>query len=182
MNIRSSGCAFYLAVSLACGCSSGDQTPPQDAVKADLGSLGGDLSVGDLAMTGACNSLVNAASLVQQTMVNQPMPSATMGGTIQPGTYHLTDSKIYQGAPPGVVPLKLQVTQLISGSSVQAVQRTGSSADTYTTSTYNSSGTTLSVTIVCGGAGMGNLGYDATGTQYTTYNDAAKTVNVWTRQ
>jgi hypothetical protein len=133
--------------------------------------------------SGACNSLVNAAPVVQQTVVNQPMPSPTNGGTIASGTYYLTDSKIYQGAPPGEVPLQLQITQYISGATVQTTQHIMNSPNsTHDTRTYTVSGTMLTVTFTCGGTGMGNLGYDATPTQYTTYNGVGKTVNVWTRQ
>lgn len=143
----------------------------------------------DLAMTptqdggGDCNSIANAAPVVQQTMVNQPMPSPSMGGVIASGTYYLTDSKIYQGAPPGVVPLQLQITQVISGSNAQTVQRVNNAANSQRDArTYATNGTTLTLTIMCPAAASGTLGYDYIGNQLITYNSAAKTVNVWTKQ
>ena len=132
---------------------------------------------------GACNNLVNTAPIVRQTFVNQPAPSPRGGGAIVPGTYYLTDSKIYQGAPPGRGPLELQATQVIAGASMKTVQHVGNSANSiYDTRTYSSSATLLTVTFVCGGKGTQTVGFDATPSQYTTYNSTAKTVNIWTRQ
>lgn len=177
--------------SLGCG---SDVSPTIDASAAyDLSDLpsGEDLLVaGDMVGVaiddggaGTCNSLVNTAAVVQQTVVNQPMPSPVAGGPIASGMYYLTDSKIYQGAPPGVVPLQLQITQSVSGATVQTVQHImNSPSSTHDTRTYTTAGTILTVSFTCGGNASGTLGYDATPTQYTTYNNGGKTVNVWTRQ
>jgi hypothetical protein len=170
-----------VVLSGGCGDRSSDKrdSGASDAGTADL-AWPQDLALGDLATGGACNTLSNAAPVVQQTMVNQPMPTPTIGGTIAPGTYYLTDSRIYQGAPPGVMPTQVQATQLISGSTVQSVQRAMNSANGYDTRSYSTSGTNLTITLVCGGKGTTTVGYDATATTYTTYNNAAKTVSVWT--
>ena len=147
----------------------------------DLGSS--DLASGADMAPDICAMIANGASVVQQTMVAQTMPTPTMGGTIAPGTYFLTDSKIYQGAPPGTTPVQLKATQLVSAGVIQSVQQiVGSSNSVYSTRTYMTSAMTLTLMSTCGVAGTASLGYDATATQYTTYNDSAKTVNVWTKQ
>lgn len=181
-----------LVLGFVSGCKAKTSTPSNDLTIAtqggDLAVSGNDLAPADMVGSasndmagGNCNALANSAPVVQQTVVAQPMPTASTGGTIQPGTYYLTDSKIYQGAPPGVTPVQIQATQLVSGSTVQTVQHiTGSPNSLYSTRTYGTAGTTLTITFTCGGTGTAMLGYDATSTQYTTYNDSAKTVNVWT--
>jgi hypothetical protein len=154
-----------------------DMLSASDLSQSDL--LG---STGDLAID-ICAMISNTASLVQQTTVAQAMPTPTMGGSIAPGTYYLTDSKIYQGAPPGTTPVQLKATQVVSSAAIQSVQQVvGAANSVYSTRTYATSGTTLNLTSTCGGTGSAMLGYDATPTQYTTYNDTAKTVNVWTKQ
>jgi len=172
---------LLLVVGMVAGC--GGPASSGDAGAGDLAMAGADLlGAGSDMAGGACNSLVNAASVVQQTMVAQPMPSPTMGGTIVPGTYYLTDSKIYQGAPPGTTALQLQATETVSTTTMDTVQYiVGASNSTFSTRSFSTSGTTLTVTFTCGGSGTAMLGYDATATQYTTYNNAAKTVNVWTK-
>ena len=148
-----------------------------DLASVDLAPGGGDLAADVCAMIG------NTAAFVQQAVVAQPMPSPTTGGTIAPGTYYLTDSKIYQGAPPGETPVQLKATQLISATAIQRAQDVAGGSNTvYSTSTYATSGTTLTLTATCGATGTSTIGFDATPTQYTTYSDSAKTVNIWTRQ
>jgi len=158
------------------GAAAGDLAPASNNASALRNQKNADVS-------GACNAVVNTAAVIQQTKVNQAMPSPTTGGTIAAGTYYLTDSKIYQGAPSGVVPLHIQATQSITGNNMQTVQHVGNSANsTRDTRSFATAGTSLSISLVCGGSGMGTLGYDVVGNQYITYNGAAKTVSVWTRQ
>jgi hypothetical protein len=163
------------------GFESTDAGPDLATGGVDLASDGAAMP--DLSSTpdgGACNGIPNAAPVVQQVTVNQSMPSPTAGGTIMSGTYYLTDSKIYQG---GGAPLQIQATQAIAGNVVQDVTHIGMAPNsTYDTRTYSTSGTTLTVTLTCGGSATFTFGFDATSTQYTTYNNTSKTVNVWSRQ
>lgn len=194
--MRNVACAIVV-FSAACGGSSTDDAGPPDLASpaqttdllagTDLGGGEPDMTSTDLATPadggGGCNTLLNAAAAVQQTMINQPMPTPTTGGTIASGTYYLTSSAIYQGAPPGVTPMQLQATQSISGMTVQTVQRLGMAGnDLFDTRTYSTSGTTLSIVVTCGGSGSATAGFDATSTQYKTYNNSTKVVNTWTLQ
>lgn len=195
--MRTLAFALTLAIAFVTGCGpDGGNQPPDLASPADLmpGDDLGDvpdmaeaatdlLSAGDLAGSNQCNfTISNPASVVQQTTVAQPMPTAASGGSIAAGTYYLTDSKIYQGAPAGTTPHQLQVTQIISGSSVQVAQYVVGSANTvYDYRNYSTSGTTLTITFPCG-SGSAMLGFDATPTQYTTYNYTSMVVNVYTKQ
>ena len=177
MAIRSLGFVVVLA---ACGDPHTAGDAGSDAATPDLDQASHDLAGVD--MNGVCNALANTAPVVQQTMVNSAMPTPTSGGTIQPGTYYLTDSKIYQGAPAGVVPQQLQEVQMIFGSTIQTVSSVAGSADRHDSRIFTVAGTALTITLSCGGSGSTSIGFDATSTQYTTYIDAAKTVNVWTKQ
>jgi hypothetical protein len=182
---------FGLLVTSGCGDHPGSGGDAGVSESNDFATTADDLSLSGTDMApapnggdggSACNSLVNAAPIVKQTLVNQPMPSPTMGGTIAPGTYYLTESKLYLGA--GMMPRQLQATQSINGTTVQTVQHTSNSPDSvHDTRMYTTAGTTLTITFICGGVtGMTTLGYDATPTQYTTYNNTSRLVNVWTRQ
>jgi hypothetical protein len=189
--------ALTLATAFATGCGPdggnqpSDLASPADLLMAgedlggapDMAEAGTDLLSPDLAGSNQCNfTISNPAAVVQQTMVAQPMPTATSGGSIAAGTYYLTDSKIYQGAPAGTTPHQLQVTQIISGSSVQVAQYVVGSANTvYDYRNYSTSSTTLTITFPCG-SGSAMLGFDATPTQYTTYNYTGMVVNVYTKQ
>jgi hypothetical protein len=179
--------AFLFVLPSGCGDHHGAPLDAGVDMTANLDSGGStdDLSSPATDLAGAaCNTVSNSAAVVQQVKVNQPMPTPMPGGAaIIPGTYYLTSSQIYQGAPAGVVPLQIKATHVIAGSTIQSVQEiVGSGNAAYTTMTFTTSGTTLTVTTTCGGTGTGMLGYDATSTSYTTYNDAGKTVNVWMKQ
>lgn len=187
MMLLSGGFALFFPWACADSGSSIDaaQTDPDLETTAEDMHTPPGIPAMDLGSTdaGACHNLVNAAPIIQQTIVNQPMPSPTSGGTIMPGIYYLTESKIYQGAPPGVVPLRLQATRLINGNTVQTALGVGGQPSyLHDTRIQSTSGTTLTTMSVCPGSGTTVAGFDATPTQYTIYGNSEKVVNVWTRQ
>ena len=136
-------------------------------------------------LVGACNSLLNGAPPVGQTILAAPMPSPSCGGTIASGTYFLTSSTVYSGG--ATSPATLRATWSISSNVLERAQSLNGGADRRDSFTISTAGTTLSLTGTCGGSGNGSFGYDfvvgdAGASQLVEYVDLAKVVNVYTLQ
>jgi hypothetical protein len=172
---------WTLLTLLFSACGSPSTSPSDLAVAGDSAVPVLDMVVLSTDLAGRCNNLNNSAPVIQETMVNQPMPMATVGGTIASGLYYLTASTAYQGAATTVGSRKLQITELVNGATVEIVESVNGAVSDGNR-TFSSSGTTLTDTSTCPGNFTVTFGVDGTSAKYTTYDYGVKVVYEWTRQ
>jgi hypothetical protein len=162
-------CMAYTTCQLACsnvGKSDGgtDATSSSDASSSDaaVSEAGSDAS-------GACTVLADTATAFNNVSVAAAFPSPA-GGTITPGTYHLTEVRTYTG-PGGA-------TGTTAGTYSQTISFTANLWTTVMTvggqrlevvASYSVNGTTFTPTRVCpaNGSTLAATGYTATATEMT---------------
>lgn len=142
-----------------------------------LGSAGADStgSAGANAAGASCNTLVNSAPVIEETVMPGD-PPAPVGGTIVDGTYYETAYLVYNppSSRPTTNPLH-QLTVTIEDSLFQVVYRDETGAELRATIELTPNGTALGEQQTCrtNAKYMMNqlnvLGYDATPTTFTSH-------------
>jgi hypothetical protein len=85
------------------------------------------------------------APQITSVAVNQPMPTGYTGGSIATGTYFLTQHLIYQGSSDTPGPVQQTLVFDSTAQTVMSVQPAQ-----FVFGTYATSGTTITVTGICG--------------------------------
>jgi hypothetical protein len=121
-----------------------------------------------------CNSLVNAAPVVEQVNVATAPPTPA-GGPMPSGTYYLTAAKVYTGADGGAGPTGItdQYTAVITGTSFEDVANVvGEGGSGTFGGTVTTSGSSIAITFTCGNSGTsGFTAFDSDGTTFTVYDN-----------
>lgn len=97
------------------------------------------------------------------------VPPSPMGGSFADGVYELTAMTLYGGTPPAD---DLSAVFEIAGTTMQQVGRIGSVEKRYT-STFTTSGTTVSTTDTCPAPDSGSHSFTATATSFAIYDSVA---------
>lgn len=134
----------------------------------------------DAGPMGACNAVVNGASMVSKTTNAGPTPTMT-GGTIVDGTYFLTHMDRYNGSTGSSVH---QETWGFSGGNVQIVTLKDTDGTTlHYSGTYATADTTMTLNVTCPGVQSLSGAYTATATQLVLVNaDDANETHTFTKQ
>jgi len=132
-----------------------------------LVGLAGCSSDGDAPAAGACNTLANDGPLVM-AMASTAVAPTPAGGTVTDGTYQLTAATLYSAAalPPSTAHGIFQIT----GNTMQQVGDVNGTESRYT-STYTTSGSTVSTTDTCPAPKSATHGFTATSTTLRIYDD-----------
>ncbi|MBI2395824.1 MAG: hypothetical protein HYV09_40035 [Deltaproteobacteria bacterium] len=150
-------------LSLAMGCSDDSPATVTDTGVGvtDTGSAIDTATAGDAA--DACAPITNVGTVITKTTVSSAPPTMT-GGTIVDGTYVLTNITKYNGV---VGSITHKETMLFSGGNGQNVDSADGGPDKHTYFKYTTSGSELTMTVACGGAGSLKIKYTATPTTFT---------------
>ena len=154
------------------GAEGGDGGPGADGAPdaAESGvQVGPDASDAAPDSSAACNTTVtNTAPVVVSTVLSGPAPTLA-GGSIVPGTYYVTGYQVLPSVDAGSNGIGLgswQETAMIAGTTITEVQATSGSLDggvgpdQFTTFTFSTSGSSLSLTPACGTlSGVSSLPY-----------------------
>jgi hypothetical protein len=129
---------------------------------------------------GACNALTQAAPAITIGTGTGDMPVGT-GGTFVPGTYFLTEMKVYTGSPvPSGIPFRQ--TFVLDGCTAQLVEGT----NVFKTFTYAPVGTVPNWTMACtskaGDSAVTISSYTATATTFSLYSTQYKFYGTYTKQ
>lgn len=143
--------AGMVALSVLFGCSGSDS--------------GSDKKTGEPAE--ACNALVDDGPTVVVSLLTKPAPSG-IGGELLDGTYELTSATLYDESGGATPMTKLSAVYVFEGGVVQQVGHTDGVEERYT-STYTTSGTTISTTDTCPKPDSGTYGFSATPEDFRIY-------------
>jgi len=190
----SSGRATIGTTGGSSGGTSGSSTGGSSA-GTSAGSTGGTAGSSSTGTTGTttggcdsfdtCNSLVNAAPLVQEQRqpTDAPLPD---GGTFVDGTYFLTAVTLYtgDGGASGPDGRSAQQTSMAAGGIGQSVS-TSDGCTSHSTSEISFSGTQITLTTICPACTPGpcdstTLGYTATPTTFMLFAPSGSNVTVQT--
>lgn len=180
---------------LACGADTSDRPP----ITSDPGTTGGTAGGGsstptgdggtttaDAGDAGACNTVVNHGTLVEKIGVIGD-PPASLGGTIVPGNYILTDYSAFQGSQgvtSGPTGISVSSTILLSSTLIQENQHIVSSAapqDVLTADNMTATGSTLVVIEACPNQGLAKqLAYTADTDKFILTDPISKEVRTYT--
>lgn len=172
---------YALVVTTACGGETEDGTPgPNDSAAVDSEAETATIDAAADATSeaavdakpGACNTLENRAPVVQPT--NRPEdPPAPKGGVVSDGVYELASSTTYTGAgglsgPRGET---VQTTIVLSGATMQVVQKLGDAKNTHGSGILTFAGIKPSMTYSCPADFVAPWdGYDADSSSLTLHN------------
>lgn len=132
----------------------------------------------------SCNSIANDAkplSSIAVVAVDAPAPT---GGTVPSGTFHLAGITLYAGksGKSTSIPITLQGTVRVTGSSVEAVldgkRPDGTIVAERSIESFTTSGSKVTFTKTCDGAGSRTGTFSATSSELTLFlvNDVGQTV------
>ena len=164
-----------LVASWVGGCSSDVVSPGSDASTADAASDTAsppdagpvpDSSVPGRDSGGACNAVVNGASVVGETAAAGAIPPPA-GGTIADGTYYLTKHEIFAPSTPDANSRKRTI--VFAGNTVQTHENDTGRAPSQNSGTYTVSGSNITFTITCPISATVTIPYTATATTFATY-------------
>lgn len=187
------GVSFALVTLAVAACSSDE--PPLSTTGADAASTpdgGGttpetgasDTSTGTDTSTaadtgGACNAVVNGASVVGETAGVGAKP-APAGGTVADGTYYLTKHDVF---PPGNPDNNTRKrTWVFAGNTFRTHDNDTGQTEKQLTGTYTTSGTNITFTVTCPMSATVTIPYTATATTYDTFSSAGEDIFFHTKQ
>jgi hypothetical protein len=130
--------------------------------------------------SGDCNTLANGAPAITANDSTASLPTAT-GGTVQGGTYFLSDETDYARATNGSGGTN-QETIMIAGSTLQIVKIGVTNPIDRTSWTFTTAGTTMNLTQTCPSAKTKEWGYSASGATLVTYDAVSNVGKTYTRQ
>lgn len=194
-------CLALLALGLLASCSDPPNRPPTstDATGrpgivggggsdgGSSGSLPTDGGADSSTDAGACTALANQGGVVDLTAVADTLPAGT-GGTIEDGTYVLTDAKIYVGntGQPGLTNATYQITLTLSGSNFERAlvykNASGVTTEQKSKGTFVSSGVTGSFNLTCPSALQESVAITVASTTITFGNTITKEAFTFTKK
>ncbi len=190
--------ASVMALASAVACKEETNRPPPASETSPPGPVGGGSARSDAAASldggesdgGACNDLTteDAPAVDQLAVVGDP-PVGT-GGTMESGTYELTDARIFGSAGAGATGLSVRgkLELAITGTSgtfarvVATGAQGGTSIEDRDSGTLVVSGTTALLTLTCPTGGQEQFAYTATATTLVMTNVTSRESYTFTKR